>query len=148
MKTNIYKLIAIALVSILLIQTSGCKSKDDTPTPSAADAVKAKLIAANPWKILTATVDGVDQTLLYKGLTLTFTATGYTSTNGGAVWPASGTWLFNNTDGTSIKRDDGLIIAIEVTDTTLKLSYTLANTTLGGGRKESLKGAQVLTFIK
>lgn len=143
-----YKLIAIVILSILVIQISGCKSKDDNPTPSATDAVKAKLTAANPWNIQTATVDGVDQTALYKGLTLTFTATGFTSTNGGTVWPASGTWLFNNTEGTSIKRDDGLIIAIEVTDTTLKLSYTLANTTLGGGRVESLKGAQVLTFTK
>jgi hypothetical protein len=110
--------------------------------------VKAKLTAATSWKVQSATVDGVDQTAIYKNLALSFSATGYTSTNGGAVWPASGTWSFNNTDGTAVKRDDGLIITVEVTDTTLKLSYTWTKTTLSGGRAESVKGSQVLTFTK
>ena len=96
----------------------------------------------------TATVDGVDQTATYKGLALSFSASGYTSTNGGAVWPANGTWSFNNTDGTSLKRDDGLVITVAVTDTSLTLSYQWAQTTLGGGREASVKGAQVLIFTK
>jgi hypothetical protein len=144
MKTKIVKLFAVALVSIVLVQISSC----GTNPPSPADVVKAKLTAATSWKVQSATVDGVDQTAIYKNLALSFSATGYTSTNGGAVWPASGTWSFNNTDGTAVKRDDGLIITVEVTDTTLKLSYTWTKTTLSGGRAESVKGSQVLTFTK
>ena len=148
MKTKIYKLIPVAILIIVLLHISGCGGGDNnTPTLSPADAVKSKLTAATSWKVQSATVDGVDQTATYKNLALSFSATGYTSTNGGAVWPASGTWSFNNTDGTSVKRDDGLIITVEVTDTILRLSYTWTKTTLGG-RIESVKGSQVLTFTK
>jgi hypothetical protein len=150
MKAQIYKLALVAIMASTFIQISGCGggSNNNTPTLSATDAVKAKLTAVSSWKIQSAIVDGVDQTSVYKGLALAFSSAGYSSTNGGTVWPASGTWSFNNTDGTSVKRDDGLIITVEVTDTTLKLSYTWTKTTLGGGRIESIKGAQVLTFTK
>jgi hypothetical protein len=149
MKTKIVKLIAVALVSIALVQISGCGGGGNgTPTLSASDAVKAKLTAATSWKVQSATVDGVDQTAIYKNLALSFSVAGYSSTNGGTVWPATGTWSFNDANGTTVKRDDGLIISVEVTDTSLKLSYTWAKTTLSGGREESVKGAQVLTFTK
>jgi hypothetical protein len=140
-------LVVMALINSLLLISSCGGGVDNTPTLSASDAVKAKLIAATSWKMQTATVDGIDQTATYKGLALSFSASGYNSTNGGIVWPASGTWSFNNTDGTSVKRDDGLIITVEVTDTSLKLAYTWTKTTLGG-RIDSVKGAQVLTFTK
>lgn len=147
MKTKIFNLIAVVLVSIVLLQISGCGG-NTTPTLSASDAVKAKLTAATSWKMQSATVDGVDQTATYKGLALAFTATAYTSTNGGVVWPTSGTWSFNSTDGTSLKRNDGLVIALDVTDTTLKLSFTWATTTLSGGKVDSVKGQTVLNFTK
>lgn len=146
MKTKIYSLSFSIIISIAFFQISGCGS--NAPALSATDAVKAKLIAVSNWKMQSATVDGVDQTATYKGLALSFSATGYTSASGGAVWPASGTWSFNSADGTAVKRDDGLIITVEVTDTSLKLSYTWTKTTLGGGRVESIKGAQVITLTK
>ena len=149
MKTKIFTIAVPVIILATLLHISGCGGGGNTtPTLSPTDAVKAKLTAVSSWKIQSATVDGVDQTAVYKNLALAFTATGYTSTNGGSVWPATGTWSFNNTDGTSVKRDDGLIITVDVTDTSLKLSYTWTKSTIGGGRIESIKGAQVVTFTK
>ena len=147
-RSLLVSLLVIIALTTSLIQISGCGGGTTTPTLSATDAVKAKLTAVSSWKIQSATVDGVDQTAVYKGLALAFAATGYSSTNGGSVWPASGTWSFNDTNGTTVKRDDGLIVTVDVTDTSLKLSYTWTKTTLGGGRVESIKGAQVVTFTK
>ena len=93
-------------------------------------------------------VDGLDQTSVYKGLALNFTATSFTSTNGGVVWPASGTWSFTSTDATAIKRDDGIQVNMVVTDTTLKLTLTWTKTTFNGGRVESVKGQNVFTMTK
>lgn len=147
MKTKIHSLIFSAIILIALIHISGCGGGNGTPTLSSTDAVKAKLTAVSSWKMQSATVDGVDQTAIYKGLALSFSATGYTSTSGGAVWPASGTWSFTSTDATSVKRDDGLIIAVDVTDSALKLTYTWTKTTLGG-RVDSIKGQTVLNLTK
>jgi len=131
---------------MLIIQLSGCGEGGATdPAPSAQDAIKAKL-TANKWNLQTATVDGVDKTAVYQGLAVTFTSGNYSSTNGGGIWPASGTWSFNSVDGTSIKRDDGIIVNVEITDTTLKLSFTWSKNTLGGGKIGSVSGQHTLLF--
>ncbi len=57
-------------------------------------------------------VDDVDHTVLYENLTLTFTDTHYTTTNGANVWPASGEWNFTDDSGTTILRSDGVIITV------------------------------------
>jgi hypothetical protein len=94
-------------------------------------------------------VDGTDKTSLYKDLSLKFTATGFTSTSGGVIWPASGTWTFTSADATAIKRDDGLEVTLqEVTDTSLKLALTWSKTTIGPGRVESVNGKHVFSFGK
>jgi hypothetical protein len=136
----------LAIIVITLFQLTSCGGKGD-PTPSAQDVVKAKLIS-NTWKVQSVSVDNVDQTIVYKGLTLNFTATNFSTTNGAAAWPSSGTWSFNSTDGSSILRSDGITIAVEVTDTTLRLTFTWSKTTLGGGRIESVGGVNVFNFVK
>ncbi len=93
-------------------------------------------------------MDGADQSGVYKGFTIKFTSTGFTTTNGGAVWPASGTWTFTDATAAVIKRDDGLPINVEVTDTTLKQTLTWTKTTLAGGRTSSVKGQNVFTFTR
>ncbi|MEK6780419.1 MAG: hypothetical protein AABY93_01855 [Bacteroidota bacterium] len=152
MKTNHKKIVtAFMLITILatLIHLSGCGggSSDPTPTPiTKQEEVSAKLTSAT-WKMQTVTVDGIDKTSVYQDLSLKFSATSFTSANGGAVWPASGTWTFTTADATAIKRDDGLEVTLqEVTDTSLKLALTWSKTTLGPGRIESVSGQNVFSF--
>ncbi|MBI1767753.1 MAG: hypothetical protein HYR67_05235 [Bacteroidetes bacterium] len=136
------KFLITTLAVICLVQFSGCKP--DSPSPQGP--TKALM---GSWVLQSALVDNVDQTSTYQGLTLTFTATTYTSTNGKAVWPASGTWTFVSPNGKTIKRDDGLLIDIvEISSTKLKLSFIWANTTLGGGRESSVGGQNVFTLTK
>ena len=155
MKPNYTKRVAVTFLLIMAVATlvhlSGCKGGTADPTPavvSKQDEVKAKLTSPT-WKMQSVTVDGADKTTLYKDLTLKFTASGFTSTNGGAIWPATGTWSFTTADATAVKRDDGLVVTLqEVTDTSLKLALTWTKTTLGSGRIESVSGQHVFSFGK
>jgi hypothetical protein len=132
-------------LAIGLLTIASCGSDS---TVSTADAVKAKLTAST-WTMKSVTVDGTDKTSVYKNLTLEFTATGFTATNGGVVWPVSGTWSFVTSDAKAIKRDDGLEVTIqEATDTSLKLSLTWSKNTFSPGRVESVSGSHTFAFTK
>ena len=97
----------------------------------------------------TVTVDGMDETSMYSGLTLKFTNTQYTTTNGKIVWPASGVWLFADNTGKIITRGDGIEMSVQQIDSDkLVLNFTWTTTTLGPGRISSMKGKHVFTFIK
>lgn len=145
MLTNLVSCLAIILVVVSL---SGCGESGATdPTPSAQDAIKEKL-TANKWNLQTATVDATDKTTIYQNLSITFTGNSYNTTNGAGIWPAAGSWSFNSADGTSIKRDDGLVITVDVTTTTLKLSFTWSKNTLSSGKATSVSGQHILVFGK
>lgn len=138
----------LSVLSILFL--SGCGSKSDPIPAVETDAAKnTKLLTAGTWSVQTVLVDGVDKTIVYKDLKLTFTATGFTSTGGGSVWPATGTWKFADDTGKVITRGDGLSINLtEVSSTKLVLALTWTKTTLDGGRVESVAGQHVFTFGK
>jgi hypothetical protein len=134
--------VSFLAATLLLIGCGGDSS------PSASE-VTTKQLTSSGWKISTVQVDGTDQTALFTNMTLSFTATNYATTKGGAVWPASGTWMF--TDGTAkkIKRNDNLEVTIvEITDTSLKLSLSWAAGTFGSGRVSSIAGNHVFSFVK
>jgi hypothetical protein len=138
-------LVASVLVMVSLLFIAGCK-KDD-PQPETARV--QDLLKANTWVIQSVTVNEVDQTSLFTGLTLSFTNTNYTTTNGGVVWPATGTWEFTDETAKTIERNDGLQITInEITSTSLKLALTWTTTTLGSGRNSSIAGDHEFNFIK
>lgn len=136
-------LMMVMLIGIMVL--NGCKNNDPQPE---TEHVKAQLIA-NTWKIQNVTVDDTDQSALFTGLTLSFTESSYATTNGGAVWPASGTWMFSDDTAKKIQRSDGLeITVVEVSATNLKLGLTRTSGTIGLGRIESVAGNHVFSFVK
>jgi len=141
-RSKIY-LCSLAIVVFLLV-LSGCSES----TPSAT-TVTYNQLKANAWRISSVTVDGTDQTALFSGMTLAFTAAEYSTSKGGVVWPASGTWSFTDDTGKKIKRSDNVEVLItEITDTTLKLSLNWTTGTFGPGRVSSIAGNHVFSFIK
>lgn len=136
-------LFSLAVV-ILLSVLSGCGDS----SPSAIE-VTSNQLKANQWRISSVMVDATDQTALFTNMTLSFTATDYNTTNGKAVWPASGTWSFTDDTGKKIKRSDNVEVLItEITDTTLKLSLNWTTGTFGPGRVSSIAGNHVFSFVK
>jgi hypothetical protein len=148
MKTYNYTLgiILLTIVSIGSLSTiSGCKRDDD---PSATQ-VALKKLTTGMWQINQVTVDGVDQSSLFTGMTLQFSSTTYSTTNGGPMWAASGTWTFSDKTGKLITRDDGLQLTItSLTKSELIFTIPWDETTYGGGRKRSIEGTHTFKFTK
>ena len=129
-------------VLMLLLVLPGCK-KDNPLTPNKETE---KLLIEKSWTLNSVQIDGVYSSL-YAGLTLKFTTTNYSTTNGGALWPASGTWTFEGDMGDKILRDDGLQITIEsISASQLIIVFTWTKTTSSGGRTASLKGGHRMVF--
>ena len=136
--------VPIAFIT-LSINFSGCSEDKKI---SRQEEVTAAL-TSGAWKVKTVTVDNVDKTSSFKDLGLTFTATSFTSTNGGVIWPATGTFNFTDANATAIKRNDNLEVQVqEATTSSLKLGLTWTKTTLGSGRVESISGQHVFSFTK
>jgi hypothetical protein len=135
---------SLLIISVALLSQS-CK-KDDPKSES--DRVQ-ELLAANTWQLQEVTIDNAEEEVLFAGMTLQFTNTTYTTTNGGVVWPATGTWEFKDASAKTILRSDGLEIAItEITATSLKLSLVWTEDTIGEGRVGSIAGDHVFSFVK
>ncbi|NOS94103.1 MAG: hypothetical protein HOP30_19475 [Cyclobacteriaceae bacterium] len=147
--TRYYEL-SICVITLAVIMTlmvmAGCGG--DSAAPSATE-ITTNQLKANTWRISSVMVDGVDKTSMYTNMTLTFTASGFSTMNGSVVWPASGTWTFTDNTAKKIKRNDNLEVTItEVSATVLKLSLTWTTGTLGTGRTTSIAGNHVFSFIK
>ncbi len=143
-KTIFQRFLLLAVGSVLFT-FSNCSDDNES---SKEDQVRS-LLTGSAWKMTTVTVDGTDKTAVYDDLILTFGITTFTSTNGGVVWPATGTWAFTSPDATAIVRNDGLAVTIqEITSTSLKLGLTWNKTTLGSGRTSSVSGQHVFSFGK
>lgn len=141
-----YLLVSALVTAFFLI--TGCGGSD--PSPTAASLAKEEItrtLTSGAWKMQTVAVDGVDQTTVYKNLVIVFSNAGFTATNGGFVWPASGTWKFTDDTAKTIERNDGLTITIdEATATKLVVKLTWTKTTIGPGRTASVSGLNVFTF--
>jgi hypothetical protein len=136
-------LVAGSFMMIMLLQ--GCGGSEEPQ--SETERIKSLLQSAT-WKLQQVKVDGIDQTTLFAGMTLTISGDQFTTTNGGVVWPASGGWTFADVTGRSIDRNDGVQIAVdEITTTLLVLRLTWDKATFAAGRNASVKGVHVFTFI-
>lgn len=146
----------LSILSIgILITLSNC---GPTPAPAVPipDQQLDKLV--KPWKIKSATLDGVDKTSTYTGFQLTITGTkgatsfGYSTTSRPSVspWKASGSWIFGTDPVTMMTRDadnaaDKLDMTYSVSDTQLQINFTY--TGKGYTRTEAVAGNWVYTFI-
>ena len=142
LKHGSHAFIILSVLSFLI----GCSSDSDS---SSAKEVATKMLTAHSWKLSTVTVDGTDQTSLFNNMTLSFTANTFTTSNGGLVWPSSGTWTFKDEEAMVIIRNDGLEInLIEVKDASLNMSLTWNKNTFGPGKVSSIAGVHIFKMIK
>ena len=141
MKSELKYGILLTFVSVLFMPSCS----DDTNTVSETKRVE-KLLLSETWQVTTVTVDEAS-TNVYDGLSLNFSTSSLTSSNGEPLWPASDTWSFLDESAKAIKRGDGLVMDIRsITEAQLKLELTWSKTTMGGGRTSSIAGKHVFTF--
>ena len=100
------------------------------------------------WIMQNVSVDGIDRTSFFTGMTLSFTSSSYSASNAAPVFPSSGNWTIEP-DGASITRSDGVLLIIQqLSDTSLKIGLVWTETTYGPGRSSSIAGSHVFTFSK
>ncbi len=134
------KLFAVLFLGMIIL--AGCGG-DEPPAPgvnndpdpdpelSPQDIRKEELMSG-PWVPSKVVRDGVDVSDEYSSFSLSVGDFTYTSTGGAPVWPASGTWAFSGDKIDEIVRDDGIIIKVTVTETTLKLTFERKESVFGG----------------
>ena len=71
---------------------------------------------------------------------LFFFSTSHSEDSGTEVWPNSGSWTFQNGDKNKLQRNDGVVVSISATETTLRTSFSVS-----GGIKD---GNWVFEFTK
>jgi len=144
---KLFLLAIIAFLSLAIVNLSGCKKDDDPVIESEMERVGRLLTTGGTWNLQSVTVDGVDQSGLFSGMTLSFTSNSFTASNGGLVWPSSGAWSFTDNSGQVITRGDAISVAInEISETVLRLTLTWDKTTLGPGKTNSVKGTHVFVL--
>lgn len=144
----------ILLLSSLLIscgeEGGGGGGGGVTPTPDDPLDVQAAILNGN-WKVKDANSVTKDGTIVDVFTTMTLNISGGTKSGGNystshsedsgtEVWPNSGSWTFQNTDKNKVLRNDGVVVSISVTETTLRTSFTVS-----GGIKD---GNWVFNFVK
>ena len=145
---KIFVLIAALVTLLALFNITGCDSSDPTDE-NATEQVKEILTTGGAWGAQSVMVDGVDRTSIYSKLSVTFTSSGFTSTGGEPVWPASGTWSFADATAKTVTRGDGVTVIIEQAEAKkLVLKLTWSKTTFGPGRSASVSGSHVFTLAR
>jgi hypothetical protein len=141
----------VVFLGFALVLSSCGGAGGDEPEPSATEKA-IKNLTTSPWKVVSVTVDGTNQSALFTGLHIEFRSQpsfSYTATNGGMVWPSTGGWSFTDNTATVINRGDGLTIQItNLTETSLVMSLAWTKNTFGGGREGSIGGQHVFTMGK
>jgi hypothetical protein len=139
------------IVALLLLVTTvftGCKKDDD---PSALET-STKLLTTQAWTLTKVTVDGEDKTSIYEGLTLQWKNDNtFTSTDGGAMWPATGTWAFEDKEGKAMtvllgNNEEADVEVVTLSKTTLIIALHWNESTIGDGRVRSIAGDHVFEF--
>ena len=117
---------------------------EDHVTESTEEEKQLESLSASAWKMSSITLDGADATSNFDGLVLTINSDKTYSTNGSydPVWPSSGSFTFGS-DINTLTRDDGVSMTISVSETSLTVTFTYADS---GGRIDALPGDYVFSF--
>ena len=117
---------------------------EDPLTESTEEEKQLESLSASAWKMSSITLDGADATSNFDGLVLTIKSDKTYSTNGSydPVWPSSGSFTFGS-DINTLTRDDGVSMTISVSETSLTVTFTYADS---GGRIDALPGDYVFSF--
>ena len=140
------------VLSLLLISCGEDGDGGDTPTPTPTDPLDAQAALLNGnWKVKDANSVTKDGTIVDVFTTMTLNraggtpdggnySTSHNEDSGTEVWPNSGSWTFQGGDKNKLQRNDGVVMSISVTESTLRTSFTVS-----GGIKD---GNWVFDFIK
>ncbi|MEP1032863.1 hypothetical protein [Ekhidna sp.] len=142
-------LAALVFASLVIFMSCGGGGDDPAPDPLIAKAENLT-VAWSPTAVNDP--DGVNQLSTWSNFTLTFSgnesggtySTGSTTPTGFEdVWPASGSWVFADTDGEVITRDGSLTInvtALSATQLTLEFDFQ------SSARTSSIDGEWTFSF--
>ena len=137
---------------LLLISCGEDGDGGGTPTPTPTDPLDAQAALLNGnWKVKDANSVTKDGTIVDVFTTMTLNISGGTKDGGNystshnedsgtEVWPNSGSWTFQGGDKNKLQRNDGVVMSISVTESTLRTSFTVS-----GGIKD---GNWVFDFVK
>ncbi|MGW8124172.1 hypothetical protein ACV07N_16050 [Roseivirga echinicomitans] len=143
MKIDKTKIISVLVLLVMII--IGCGTVDPSD-PTAKELAFEKL--AGDWTYGTKgqiSLDGQDVSLNYPGFALSFTEGGYTTTNGGDLFKATGTWTWANEAAGSINLDTGEeVTIIDLSLTHFEFSFTHT----GGGVAAGTAGNYVVSLEK
>ena len=158
--TTLIKISLLTSLVLVVCGISGCGGDSPKPVEPTELEKYTTLLTAGKWSPSATTnwvvVNGVDVSELFKDFTITFTATGYTTTGTTPVWPRTDTWKFKTEASVKagvanivIRNSDGSEVTIEsLDDKTMKLSMLWNKETTEGGRTTSVIGKHEFTFSK
>ena len=136
------------IFSIAAMTLISCGDDDDSvaddPTEQTEEEKQLESLSASVWTMASITLEGADVTTNFSGLVLTINSDKTYSTNGSydPVWPSSGSFTFGS-DINTLTRDDGVSMTISVSETSLTITLTYADS---GGRIDALPGDYVFSF--
>ena len=137
------KKLMICAIAFSMFSLLGCGGGSEPETPQQ----KAFKYLSGSWKISGGSikVDGKDESTQYPGFSLSFTKTGYTSSNAGKLFKASGTWKWKDdkTDKLITLGTKELTIT-ELTKSKLVFTFTLARAAGAAG----IPGSYAVTLTK
>ena len=138
------KKLMICAIALSMFSLLGCGGDDDGPTKTLQEIAFEKL--SGSWKLSGGSikVDGKDESNQYPGFTLSFTKTGYTSSNAGKLLKASGTWKWKDA-----KTDKLIALGTkELTITELTASKLVFTFTFAGAGAAGIAGSYAVTLTK
>ncbi len=147
MKT-ILKLIPL----IIVILFTSCSGNNGGGDPEPQTGFQEKL--QGTWNLSSVTRNSDDTTTEFTGFTISFNTTNYSVTNGGTAWAEPSGSLTNfdaqNTGDTQqvYMGPQPVTLQFSNDNKTLTMTYTIDNSTFGGGRAQSLAGNYVFVVTK
>ena len=143
-RSFIFFIFSIAAMMLISCGDDDDASVADDPVEQTEEEKQLESLSASAWTMSSITLDGADVTTNFSGLVLTIKSDKTYSTNGSydPVWPSSGSFTFGS-DLNTLTRDDGVSMTIAVSETSLTVTFTYADS---GGRIDALPGDYVFNF--